>query len=211
LAPLILVGQLLLERLVAAWIGVEQWDTIQLPTVSILSPWPRPPRLLVISMSNPPTLARLVLLLAAVVLPAGCSYVTKPWITPGVTLVDFRPASITAEQQTFIVRLNVVNPNDRTLPIKGATYNVELDGYEIANGAGELDEQIPAFGEGVVDVAVNTDLLSLIRNVPASAIGDRRWSYRISGILELAGGYVPVPFRYSGEVETSQILSSLMR
>jgi LEA14-like dessication related protein len=162
-------------------------------------------------MSNPSPLARLVLLLAAFVLPIGCSYVTKPWITPGVTLVDFRPASITAEQQTFIVRLNVVNPNDRTLPIKGATYKVELDDHEVAKGAGELDEQIPAFGEGVVDVAVITDLLSLVRNVPVSAISDRRWSYRISGILELAGGYVPVPFLYSGEVETSQILSSLMR
>jgi LEA14-like dessication related protein len=162
-------------------------------------------------MSNPPPLSRLVLLLVAVVLPIGCSYVTKPWITPGVTLVDFRPASITAEQQTFIVRLNVVNPNDRTLPIKGATYNVEFEGYGVANGAGSLDKQIPAFSEGVVDVAVNTDLLNLIRNVPASAISDRMWSYRISGILEVAGGYVPVPFQYSGEIETSQIVSSLMR
>jgi len=162
-------------------------------------------------MPNPPPLARLVLLLATLALLPACSYPTKPWIAPEVSLVDIRPASITAEQQTFIVRLNVKNPNDRTLPIKGATYNMELDGYEIANGAGSLDKQIPAFSEGVVDVAVHTSLLNLIQNVPALAFSSGERNYKISGILELAGGYIPVPFQYSGDVDPSLIISHLMR
>lgn len=158
---------------------------------------------------SPPV--RLILFLAAVALPAGCSYLTKPWITPGVTLVDIRPAQMTAEQQTFIVSLNVNNPNDRTLPIKRATYNLKVEGHEIANGAGSVDKQIPAFDEGVVDVEVNTSLMDLIRDVPALTFTGGTWSYEISGILELAGGYVPVPFRYSGDVEAAQIIGRLMR
>lgn len=156
-------------------------------------------------------LARLVPLLAAVVLLAGCANLTKPWITPGVTLVGIRPAQMTAEKQTFIVSLNVNNPNDRTLPIKGAAYNLEVEGHEIANGAGSLDKQIPPFDEGVVDVEVNTSLMDLTRTVPALAFTGGKWSYKISGVLKLAGGYLPIPFRYSGEVETAQIINQLMR
>jgi hypothetical protein len=70
--------------------------------------------------------------------------------------------------------------------------------------------QIPAFSEGVVDVAVNTSLLNLIQNVPALAFSGGMWHYKISGILELAGGYIPVPFQYSGEVDSSQIIGHLM-
>ena len=154
---------------------------------------------------------RLPSLLIVLTLFAGCSYVTKPWISPEVSLVGIRPARMTAEQQTFIVSLEVDNPNDRTLPIKGATYSLEIEGQEIANGAGRLDQQIPAFGEGVVEVEVNTSLMDLIRSVPTLAFTGGKWGYEITGVLELAGGYVPVPFRYSGEVEAAQILSQLMR
>jgi LEA14-like dessication related protein len=154
---------------------------------------------------------RLVPMLAALALAAGCSYVTKPWITPGVTLVGIRPAQMTAQRQTFIVILNVNNPNDRTLPIKGATYNLRLEGHEIASAAGSLDEQIPSFDEGVVDVEVNTNLIDLLGTVPTLAVSGGEWSYEISGVLELANGYLPVPFRYRGEVEAARITSRLLR
>lgn len=159
--------------------------------------------------STPAT--RLILFLAAVALSPACSYVTKPWIAPGVTLVGIRPAQMTAEQQTFIVSLNVNNPNDRTLPIKGVTYNLLVEGHEIANGAGSLDKQIAAFDEGVVDVEVNTTLMDLFRTAPTMALTGDRWSYKISGILKIADGYLPVPFRYSGKVEVDQIVGRLLR
>jgi LEA14-like dessication related protein len=153
----------------------------------------------------------LLLTLLITLLAGSCTYVTKPWVTPGVNLVGIRPAEMTFERQRFIVSLRVNNPNDRTLPIQGASYRLEVEGRELANGSGSLDEQIPAYGEGVVDLEVNTDLRDLIRSAPALAMAGGRWGYRISGVLRLAGGYVPVPFRYSGEVEASDILRRLMR
>jgi len=71
-------------------------------------------------------------------------------------MAGFHPGEFTPNRQTFIVSLKVKNPNDHTLPINGATYALELEGHEIANGSGDLDRQIPAFGEDVVDVEVNT-------------------------------------------------------
>jgi len=126
-------------------------------------------------------------------------------------MAGFRPGEFTPNRQTFIVSLKVKNPNDRTLPINGATYALELEGHEIANGSGDLDRQIPAFGEEVVDVEVNTQLLDLLRKVPELALtGGGRWDYRISGILKLAGGYLPVPFSYDGEVEAADLMRLMM-
>jgi LEA14-like dessication related protein len=154
---------------------------------------------------------RVLLSLLVPLFAGACAYISTPWITPGVNLAGIRPAQLTVEEQTFIVSLRVNNPNDRRLPIKGASYRLELEGREIANGAGRLDEQIPAYGEGIVDLEVNTNLIDLVRSAPALLMTGGRWDYKISGVLKLAGGYVPVPFRYSGEVESSQILSRLMR
>jgi LEA14-like dessication related protein len=156
-------------------------------------------------------LIRNVILLLAPLLAAGCAYVTKPWITPGVNLVGVRPGQMDVDEQSFIVSLRVNNPNARTLPIKGASYSLALEGLEIANGSGVLDRQIPAHGEDVVDVEVNADLMDLLRSAPALVLSGGRWDYEISGVLQLAGGYLPVPFRYSGDVDAAQLVSRLMR
>ena len=97
------------------------------------------------------------------------------------------------------------------LLVKEATYRLEVEGHEIAKGTGNIDQQIPAFGEGVVDVAVHTSLLDLSRGIPALALTGGDWNYEISGILKLAGGFIPVPFHDSGEVEAAQVMGQLLR
>jgi len=53
--------------------------------------------------------------------------------------------------------------------------------------------------------------LDLVRKVPELALtGGGRWDYRISGILKLAGGYLPVPFSYGGEVEAADLMWLMM-
>jgi LEA14-like dessication related protein len=162
------------------------------------------------SAMSPSSQIRLLLVLAFGVIPAGCTYVTKEWITPGVNLAGIRPSQMTAEGQTFIVTLAVNNPNDRTLPIKGASYSLALEGEEIARGSGSLDEQIPAFSEGLVNVEVNTDFMELLQRAPALALRDGPLRYEITGVLKLAGGFVPVPFRYAGEMEASTLMREMV-
>jgi LEA14-like dessication related protein len=137
--------------------------------------------------------------------------VTKPWTAPEVSLVDIRLGQVTTEQQTFVLRLNVKNPNDRTLPIKGASYNLEIEDHEIASGTSSLEKQIPAYDSGVVDVLVNINMMELIRGFPELSVTGGKWDYRVSGVIKVAGGYIPLPFRYSGEIDAAQIISGLMR
>ncbi len=156
-------------------------------------------------LARPYLFSALLLLLVL----SGCAQLTKSWASPELSMAGFRLGEITPDRQTFIISLKVKNPNDRILPVNGATYALEVEGHEIANGSGGLDRQIPAFGEEVVDVEVNTQLLDLIRKVPELVLTGGRWDYRISGILKLAGGYLPVPFNYGGEVEAADLMRLL--
>jgi len=157
---------------------------------------------------RPYLLSILLPILLPLLLISGCAQLgqlTKPWASPEVSVAGFRPGDFTPDRQTFIVSLKVKNPNDRILPIKGATYALAVEGHEIANGGGDLNRQIPAFGEEVLDVEVNTELFELVRKVPQLALTGGKWDYRISGILKLAGGYLPVPFNYGGKLKAADL------
>jgi LEA14-like dessication related protein len=151
------------------------------------------------------------LLAGALLLLAGCASVTESWETPEVALVGLQPKALGLERQSFIARLRIRNPNDRTLPVKRMSYRLSLEGNEIANGAGELDRQIPAFGEETVDVEVNSNLLDLLPKLPLLALQNDPLEWTISGTVGVLGGVLSLPYRYSGEIDPRELMSVLMQ
>lgn len=151
------------------------------------------------------------LIACAILALAGCATLTKPWNTPEVSLAGLRATELGLARQSFIVRLRVRNPNDRTLPIKAMTYRLFLEDNELANGAGELDRQIPAFGEETVEVEVNGNLLALVPQLPILAMKQGDLAWKISGTLTVAGGLITLPYRYSGEIDPKALLSQASR
>lgn len=137
----------------------------------------------------------------------GCASLTKPWQAPEVALAGLRVKDLGLAQQTLILTLAVKNPNDRTLPIKGLTYRLKLEGNEIAQGASALDRQIPAFGEALADVEVTGSLLALVQQLPALALKDRPLDWTLSGTATIADGLLTLPYRYSGQVDPRELLA----
>lgn len=146
----------------------------------------------------------LVLLLSLLV---GCASLTKSWEAPEVALAGLRVKELTLARQTVVLTLAMRNPNDRTLPIKGLTYRLKLEGNEIAQGASALDRQIPAFGDALVDVDVTGSLLGLIQQLPALALKDRPLDWTITGTATIADGLLTLPYRYSGQVDPRELLA----
>jgi len=152
-------------------------------------------------------LVRSLGLLILAVLLAGCASLTKPWQAPEVALAGLRVQELTLARQTLVLTLAMRNPNDRTLPIKGLTYRLKLEGNEIAQGASALDRQIPAFGDALVDVEVVGSLLGLIQQLPALALKDRPLDWTITGTATIADGLLTLPYRYSGQVDPRELLA----
>lgn len=165
---------------------------------------------------NKPRMSRTIhldpLLLAAwaLILLTGCTTLTKPWMAPEVRPVGLQPTQLGPDRQSFIVNLLVKNRNDRTLPIKAMTYRLFLEGGEIAGGSGELDRQIPAFGEERVDLEVNSSLMSLVSRLPALALTTEDLEWKITGTVAVADGLVTLPYRYSGTVAPETLMSAAM-
>ena len=154
--------------------------------------------------------ARVLCLLLLLALLAGCATLTKPWQAPEMALAGLRVKELGLTRQTVILTLAVRNPNDRTLPIKGLTYRLKLEGNEIAQGASALDRQIPAFGDALVDVEVTGSLLGLVQQVPNLAIKDRPMDWTLSGTTTIADGLLTLPYRYSGQVDPQELLARVM-
>ncbi|MBK1633186.1 hypothetical protein CKO31_21010 [Thiohalocapsa halophila] len=148
-------------------------------------------------------------LLWALLLTA-CASLTRDWLPPEVQVTSITPERIALDQQTLRVRLSLRNPNDRMLPIKAMTYKLSLEGTQIAEGGGELDKQIPAFGEAPVEVTVVADAAKALGLLPRLALRREPIGYRIAGTVTVAG-VVPIPYRWSGEIEPEKLLRSATR
>jgi hypothetical protein len=146
-----------------------------------------------------------------VALLAGCASLTKPWLSPEVSLVGLQPKELGLARQVFVATLAVRNPNDRTLPIKAMTYRLKLDGKELAEGGGALERQIPAFGESTVDVEVVGSLLGLAQYLPAFAARQGPLDWTVSGTATIADGFLTLPYWYSGQVDPQELLSQAAR
>jgi hypothetical protein len=138
---------------------------------------------------------------------SGCASLTQSWITPEVALAGLRIKELSLVRQVFIVSLSVKNPNDRTLPIKALTYRITLEGNELAQGSSQLDRQIPPLGTALADVEVVGSLLGITQQLPALALKDCPLDWTVSGTASLANGLVPLPYRWSGQIDPKALLS----
>jgi LEA14-like dessication related protein len=142
-------------------------------------------------------------LIATLVL-SGCAGLTDPWQAPEVVVTSIVPQQIGLERKTLSIGLRLRNPNDRTLPIKAMSYQLSLQGVELAAGGGKLERQIPAFGEAEAEVSLDANAAALARMLPSLALSDGPWSYRIAGTATVAG-VIPIPYRYTGTIDPSGI------
>lgn len=147
-------------------------------------------------------LLRLTVLVILALLLAGCSLMRLQGAEPPkVTLTSLTPVKLSLFEQRFDVGLRLQNPNAFALPIEALEYTLAINGEDFASGMSRTDLQMAAFGEELVTVTVNSDLLSSLDQL-------RRWKqnppealdYRLSGRAHLADSSLQLPFQYSGSV-----------
>jgi LEA14-like dessication related protein len=143
---------------------------------------------------------------AVAVLLSACAatHFQAPDVTP--TAVELQDAQI--DQQRFKVTLHMQNPNDRALPVKWAKCALEVEGVEVGRGETNAPFNIPARGEGDVDMIVTTNLATSVPNL-AKGIPDLALrllgnggmlSYRLSGTVNPDIAWLPpIPYSKSGQ------------
>jgi LEA14-like dessication related protein len=95
---------------------------------------------------------------------AACSVLAPKFNRPNVSVVSIELRSGNLLQQNFAVKLNIQNPNDRTLPVSGMHVELNVGGEQIASGVSDHAVVVPARGETDFDMTIKANVaLALLK------------------------------------------------
>jgi LEA14-like dessication related protein len=83
---------------------------------------------------------------------------TPKYTRPNVSVISIEMRSGNLLTQNIAVKLNIQNPNDRALPVRSLTAQLNIGGEQIATGVSDRAVVIPAFGESEVDVTITANM-----------------------------------------------------
>jgi LEA14-like dessication related protein len=119
---------------------------------------------------------------------------------PNVTVLGIEMRSGNLLQQNFAVRLNIQNPNDRSLPVRGLHTELNVGGQQIASGVSDRAVIVPAFGEAEFDMTVTANLALALLKLADKANNQRdSIEYELTGEASIDLPFLrKLPFRQSG-------------
>lgn len=145
--------------------------------------------------------ARFLLVVALLVTASSCSSLRPDLEAPRLALVHVAMTSADIFNQQFLVRVNVQNPNDRELKIKGLDYKLFLEGDSFAEGVLNKPFVIPALGETDFDMTVRTNFVSGIGRLLSRLNGRTQVNYVVEGKLLTDIRFLKkIPFQETGSV-----------
>ncbi|MGC2166214.1 MAG: LEA type 2 family protein [Gallionella sp.] len=108
-----------------------------------------------------PVLALLIWLLSV----GGCATLRPDFEKPSVTVTSFNPLPASSLAPSFEIGLRVVNPNTVSLNLRGISYKLALNGFDVVEGAANNLPAVPAHGEATFKVDVTVGMIEGMRFV----------------------------------------------
>src|SRR5262245_55492797 len=130
----------------------------------------------------------------------GCSLFVPKLETPQLSVVNVELQKADLWEQRMKVRMRIVNPNDRPIPVKGLTCALEVNGQELAHGVSGASFNVPALGEAEFDMNMTANMAgALIKFLGrGDQLGDQV-EYRVTGKISLSEGLLrSIPFEDRG-------------
>jgi len=129
--------------------------------------------------------------------------------TPELRLVNIEMQRSELFDQRFKLRLRVLNPNDRALPVKGIVATMDLNGEAFAQGVAGEAFTVPAHGEAEFDMLLSANMAGAILKL-VSGMRDGKapesLDYRLRGKLSLASGLLrSIPFEETGSIKLGDL------
>jgi LEA14-like dessication related protein len=142
----------------------------------------------------------LPIVLAMTLAPAACSVLAPQFNRPNVSVASIELRSGNLLQQNFAVKLNIQNPNDRTLPITAVHVEVNVGGERIASGVSDHALVVPAHGEAEFDMTIKANVaLALLKLADKMDQHSNAIDYDLTGAASIDLPFLrDLPFHQTG-------------
>lgn len=141
-------------------------------------------------------------LLSLALVLAGCASWFYRYDDPRVDLVGLQLLPQQGINPGFRLTLKLTNPNDRPLPISGLSYDVVIEGHDIAGGSFNEPLDLPAYGSQTITSDVQTSLLGSINLISDLVSRPRKQiRYELKARVSVSGINLPFRISRSGTVQ----------
>jgi LEA14-like dessication related protein len=117
---------------------------------------------------------------------SGCSLFVPKFERPTLSVVGVQFLKSDLWHQELRVRMRVQNPNDRSLPVKGILYQLDIEGQELAHGVSGDSFVVPALGDAEFDMSVSANMANMLFKLLNR--NTTQVQYRIYGKISLSAG-----------------------
>lgn len=93
----------------------------------------------------------------------GCASLTQPLDKPRVKVAGLKLLPSQGFTQAIELRLLITNPNDRDLELRGISYTIAIESYDVLSGVSNQLPVLKAYQETPVNVVVSANVLQLMR------------------------------------------------
>jgi hypothetical protein len=142
-----------------------------------------------------------IALFLSLVTLVGCASLAPALDPPKISLMSLRNLPSEGGAPRFEIKLKIINPNKQSLDIAGISYSIALLDKELVTGVTRDVPPIEAYGEGIVTLNADVQLLQLLRLV--ATMGTTRSEplvYRFSAKIDFIGFMRTQRLEESGEI-----------
>jgi LEA14-like dessication related protein len=143
----------------------------------------------------------LLIFCLTVFLAAGCTTLRPGFETPSVDVISFRMLPSQTLTPRFEIGMRIVNPNAVKLNLRGMSYKVFLNEYQVVEGAANDLPVVPAYGDAEFKVTATVGLIESMRFVNDMLQNTRgEVGYRLKAKLDIGALVPPVTVEKTGSL-----------
>ncbi len=125
-------------------------------------------------------------------LVSSCATISPNFEQPDVKVLSIERLPPEGMDPRFAVHLKVTNPNDTTLYIKGMSYSLSIESYEVASGVTAKVPALEPYSEANFTVPMSTSLINSIRLLKhLIELNKSSLNYRLEAKLDLGIPMMP--------------------
>lgn len=130
---------------------------------------------------------------------AGCASLRPAFETPSVDVTSFKLLPSPNLAPRFEIGMRIVNPNAAELRLRGISYKVLLNNYQVVEGAANELPVVPAYGQAEFNVTATVGLIEGMRFVnDMLQNGHGQVAYRLQAKLDIGAMLPSVRVEKSG-------------